>query len=92
MAYRNTWKARLAQHTKRWPVPTQELQAQAFAVLQLAYEGVAVDDDEQRRKNILCYCQALIAFVRVREATELATKVQDLTVRLQASGNGHVAR
>ena len=64
MAHRNPWKARLAQHRKRWPVPLQELQAQAYAVLQIAYEGVAVEDDEQRRKNVLAYFQGLTSVTR----------------------------
>jgi hypothetical protein len=55
MPYSNPWKARLARWRKQWPVPLSELQAQAFAVMQVAYEGVSAEDDEQRRKNILCY-------------------------------------
>lgn len=78
MANANPWQARLARHRKRWPVAIEELQAQAYAVLMLAYEGVAVDDAEQRRKNILAYCQALTAFAKLREAVELEQRLSAL--------------
>jgi hypothetical protein len=43
MSNANPWKARLTRHAKRWPRPIEHLQAQAYGVLQIAYEGVAVD-------------------------------------------------
>jgi hypothetical protein len=52
MANTNPWKARIKRWAKLWPVPIAELQAQAYGVLMVAHEGVAVEDDEQRRKNI----------------------------------------
>jgi hypothetical protein len=88
MAHRNPWKARLAQHKKRWPVALHELQAQAYAVLQMAYEGVADEDAEQRRKNILAYFQGLTAFNRLQESVELEARLTALEHHLEAR-NGH---
>jgi hypothetical protein len=83
MANRNPWKARLKRWEKLWPVPMAELQAQAFAVLQVAYEGVADDNPELRRKAILCYFQGLSAFTKLHEAVELERRVSTLEARLQ---------
>jgi hypothetical protein len=91
MAHRNPWKARLAQHKKRWPVALHELQAQAYAVLQIAYEGVHSEDDEQRRKAILCYFQGLAAFNRLQESVELTARVSALEAA-RTERNGHVSR
>jgi hypothetical protein len=74
------WKARLKRWERQWPRPIVELQAQAYAVLQLAYEGVTVDDTEQQRKNIHVYFTALSTFVKLIEAVELG----ELTARLTA--------
>jgi hypothetical protein len=63
----------------------------AYAVLQLAYEGVAVEDAEQRRKNILAYFQGLGAFTRLQEAVELEARVSALEMRVadqEVSRNG----
>jgi hypothetical protein len=89
MGYHNPYKARMARWRKQWPVPLAELQAQAYAVLQLAYEGVTVDDDEQRRKNILCYFQGLTAFTRLQEACEIEARVTALETALTDRSNGH---
>jgi hypothetical protein len=94
VAHRNPWKARLAQHQQRWPRPLQELQAQAYAVLQIAYEGVAVDDAEARRKGIHVYFTALSCFAKLLEASELVAlqeRLAALEARLQESSNGHHA-
>jgi hypothetical protein len=90
MAHRNPYKARMAQHAKRWPVGLHELQAQAYAVLQIAYEGVSVEDDEQRRKNILCYFQGLTSLVRLMEGTEYEARLEALEAL--ALINGHADR
>jgi hypothetical protein len=74
------WKARLKRWERQWPRPITELQAQAYAVLQLAYEGVTVDDAEQQRKNVHVYFTALSTFVKLIEAVELG----ELTARLAA--------
>ena len=84
MAHRNPWKARLARWEKHWPVPLSELQGQAYAVLQVAYEGVADDDPEQRRKAVLCYFQALSTFVKLYEASEIEARVIALEQRFAA--------
>ena len=81
MGYRDPWKARLAKWRKQWPVPIQELQAQAFAVLQVAFEGVTVEDAEQRRKNILCYFQGLTAFNRLHETVDFEARLSTLEKR-----------
>jgi len=83
MANVNPWQARM----KRWPVPIEELQAQAYGVLMLAYEGVAVEDAEQRRKNILAYFQGLAAFTRFHEAVELEARIQALEMAAERSGS-----
>jgi hypothetical protein len=88
MAHRNPWKARLAQHKNRWPVAIQELQAQAYAVLQIAYEGTSTADPELRRKAILCYFQGLTAFNRLQESVELEARLTALETAL-AERNGH---
>jgi hypothetical protein len=72
MANRSPWKARAAQHRARWPVPIQDLQADAYAVLMIALEGVFVEDDEQRRRNILCFYQGLTSLAKLLEASEIA--------------------
>jgi hypothetical protein len=74
----NPWKARMKRWEKLWPRPLAELQAQAFSVLMLAYEHVAVDDDEQRRKNIHVYFTALATFTRLQEAVELDARISAL--------------
>ena len=97
MANRNPYKARLARWQKQWPVGIDVLQAQAFAVLQVAYEDVTVDDPEQRRKNILCYFQGLTSLAKLLEASELVAlqeRIVALEARLQEQGatnNGHHA-
>jgi hypothetical protein len=96
LAHRNPWKARAAQWRKRWPVEIQELQADAYAVLRIAWEGTTVEDDEQRRKNILCYFQGLTSLAKLLEASELVAlqeRIAALEARLQEQGstNGHHA-
>jgi hypothetical protein len=78
MANVNPWQARMKRWAKRWPVPIEELQAQAYGVLMIAYEGVACEDAEQRRKNILAYFQGLIAFAKLREAVEIEARIAAL--------------
>jgi hypothetical protein len=90
MAHRNPWKARLARWKKAWPVPLSELQAQAFAVLMVAYEGVDDEDPERRRKAILCYFQGLTAFTHLQEVVELEARLTALEQRLVESPNGQV--
>jgi hypothetical protein len=94
MANRNPWKARLARWKRLWPVPIAELEAQAFAVMQVAYEGVSTDDPDERRKAVLCYFQALTSFTKLHEATELEARVTALEAERYAGasheGNGHV--
>jgi hypothetical protein len=80
MANRNPWQARMKRWQKRWPVPIEELQAQAYGVLMMAYENVMVDDPEARRKHILAYFQGLTAFARLRETIAL----EDFDRRLTA--------
>ena len=89
MANVNPWKARMARWQKRWPVPIDELQAQAYGVLMCAYEGVMVEDDEQRRKNILAYFQGLAAFNRLHELVSLDARLTALEQRFVESPNGH---
>ena len=60
------------------------------AVLQVAYEGVSVEDDEQRRKNILAYFQGLTAFNRLQEAVELEARLAALERLMEHSPNGQV--
>jgi hypothetical protein len=91
MANVNPWQARMKRWQKRWPVPIEELQAQAYGVLMLAYEGVAVEDTEQRRKNILAYFQGLAAFTRFQEAIEIEARLSALEQRFaeqEVSWNG----
>jgi hypothetical protein len=87
VAHRNPWKARLARWQKLWPRPLPEMQAQAFSVLMLAYEGVAIDDPEQRRKNIHVYFTALATFAKLIETSELNA----LAERLAALESGLVS-
>jgi hypothetical protein len=89
MAHRNPWKARLARWKRLWPVPLAELQAQAFAVLQVAYEGVSTDDPEAQRKAVLCYFQALTSFTKLYESGELEARISTLEAERDVS-NGHV--
>jgi hypothetical protein len=65
-----------------WPVPIEELQAQAYGVLMIAYEGVAVEDAEQRRKNVLAYFQGLTSFTRFQEAVDLERRLSALEARM----------
>jgi hypothetical protein len=88
MANRNPWQARMKRWQRRWPVPIAELQAQAFGVLMLAYEGVACEDAEQRRKNILAYFQGLTAFARLRDAVELEARLEALELAMERNGHG----
>ena len=90
MGYQNPYKARMARWKKAWPVPLSELQAQAYAVLQMAYEGVSAEDDEQRRKNILCYFQGLTSFTRLAEAVELEARLAALEASMERNGHGVV--
>jgi hypothetical protein len=82
MANRNPWQARMKRWAKLWPRPIAELQAQAYGVLMMAYEGVAVEDAEQRRKNILAYFQGLTAFNRLQETVNLDARLTALEQRL----------
>jgi hypothetical protein len=82
MANRNPWKARLTRWQKRWPVPIEELQAQAYGVLMCAYEGIMVEDDEQRRKNILAYFQGLTAFNRLQETIDFEARLTAIEAAL----------
>jgi hypothetical protein len=85
MSNANPWKARLTRHAKRWPVPIEQLQAQAYGVLMVAYEGIADEDAEQRSKNILAYFQGLTAFNRLRETVELERRLTALEQRIASS-------
>jgi hypothetical protein len=85
MANTNPWKARLTRHAKRWPQPIEALQAQAYGVLQVAFEGVTVEDAEQRRKNILCFFQGVTAFNRLHETVELERRLTILEQRLTSA-------
>jgi hypothetical protein len=83
----NPWKARLAKWAKQWPVPIEQLQAQAFAVLQLAYEDVAQGEPDERRRHVHVYFTALACFTKLLEASEvkaLAERLAVLEKRLQA--------
>jgi hypothetical protein len=86
----NPWKARLKRHQKRWPRPIAELQAEAYSVLQLALEGVAVEEGESRRKSIFAYFQALTSFMKLYETTELEARLAALEahVTLEGQQNG----
>jgi hypothetical protein len=90
MANRNPWQARMKRWAKLWPVPIADLQAQAYGVLMVAYEGVAVEDAEQRRKNILAYFQGLTAFARLQEAVEIEARLAALEQYFMESPNGKV--
>jgi hypothetical protein len=91
MANRNPWQARMKRWQKRWPVPIQELQAQAYGVLMIAYEGVAVEDAEQRRKNILAYFQGLAAFTRFYQFADFEQRLTALeNQRFAESPNGKI--
>jgi len=95
------WKARLKRWERQWPQPIERLQAQAWAVLQLAYEGVTVDDAEQRRKNVHVYFTALSTFAKLLEASEIGALAERLAVlearvsavdrHLDGVSNGYVA-
>jgi hypothetical protein len=89
MAHQNPWKARLARWKKHWPVPLSELQAQAYAVLQVAYEGVDADDPDQRRKAVLAYFQALTSFTKLYEAHELEERVKALEEQNRGAERSH---
>jgi hypothetical protein len=90
MAHRNPWKARLARWKRLWPVPLPELQAQAYAVLQVAFEGIDTDDPDARRKAVLCYFQALTSFTKLNESVEMDARLQALEQAVQPSAsNGH---
>jgi hypothetical protein len=86
MANRNPWQARLKRWQQRWPVPIEELQAQAYGVLMIAYEGVACEDAEQRRKNILAYFQGLTAFCRFQEMAVLEQRIAALEAAAERDG------
>jgi hypothetical protein len=91
MANVNPWQARMKRWQKRWPVPIEEIQAQAYGVLMLAYEGVGCEDAEQRRKNILAYFQGLTAFAKLRDAVEIEARLAQLEQQLareRVSANG----
>jgi hypothetical protein len=89
VAHRNPWKARLARWQKLWPRPIAEIQAQAFSVLMLAYEGVAVDDAEARRKNIHVYFTALATFTKLMETVALEDFDRRLTALEQPPVGSH---
>jgi hypothetical protein len=61
-------------------VSIDELAAEAYGVLQVALEGVTVDDDEQRRKNILCFFQGLTSLAKLLEASEINALAERLAV------------
>jgi hypothetical protein len=84
MANRNPWQARMKGWQRLWPVPIAELQAQAYGVLMVAHEGVAVDDAEQRHKNILAYFQGLSAFPKLRETLEHEARLAALEESVRA--------
>jgi hypothetical protein len=86
---RDPWKARLKRWEKLWPRPIAELQAQAYGVLMLAYEGVGIDDAEQRRKNIHVYFTALSVFCRLQESVEYEARLR--TLETLTATNGHAA-
>jgi hypothetical protein len=92
----NPWQARLKRWERQWPKPIATVQAQAWAVLQLAYEGVAVDDAEARRKGIHVFFTALSCFAKLLEASEIVAlqeRIAALEARLQEQGasNGYHA-
>jgi hypothetical protein len=87
---RNPWKARLARHEKRYPVPIDHLQRQAYAVLQIAYEDIGQDDHEARRKAILAYFQALGVYRQLLESGEFERRLQE--VEAMIARNGHALR
>jgi hypothetical protein len=93
MANYNPWQARMKRWQKRWPVPIEEIQAHAYGVLMMAYEGVMVEDDEQRRKNILAYVQALTSFAKLvaPHATPDTPALPGdiILIRSTAGSNGH---
>jgi hypothetical protein len=89
MAHRNPWKARLARWKRLWPVPLAELQAQAYAVLQVAFEGIDTEDPDTRRKAVLCYFQALTSFTKLHESAETEARLQAIEEALHlAERNG----
>jgi hypothetical protein len=90
MAHRNPWKARLARWKRQWPVPLAEMQAQAYAVLQVAYEGIDTDDPDARRKAVLCYFQALTSFAKLQESAEFEARLAALEAA-DHERNGHYA-
>jgi hypothetical protein len=79
------WKARLKRWQKQWPRPITEVQAQAYSVLMLAYEGVAADDPETRRKNIHVYFTALSTFAKLMETVALEDFDKRLTLLEESS-------
>jgi hypothetical protein len=87
MAHRNPWKARMARWKRLWPVPLAEIQAQAYSVLMLAYEGLDTDDPDARRKAVLAYFQALTSFNRLYESTEMETRLQALEQAVGSNGD-----
>jgi len=102
MANVNPWQARMKRWQKRWPVPIEELQAQAYGVLMMAYENVMTDDADERRRHILAYFQGLNAFTRLQESIELKAMAERLTALesslqsfdryLEGAHNGHHPR
>jgi hypothetical protein len=91
MANVNPWQARMKRWQQRWPVPIEELQAQAYGVLMMAYENVMVEDAEQRRKNILAYFQGLAAFARLQETAEYDRRLRALEALAATNGHGHAS-
>jgi hypothetical protein len=91
MAHRNPYKARMARWKRLWPVPLAELQAQAYAVLQLAYEGLDNDDPDARRKAVLAYFQALTSFAKLYDSAEIEARLSALEAA-DHERNGDYAR
>jgi hypothetical protein len=92
MANYNPWQARMKRWQQRWPVPIEEIQAQAYGVLMMAYENVIVEDAEQRRKNITCYFQGLAAFARLLDAHEYERRLRALEALAATNGHADISR
>jgi hypothetical protein len=88
----NPWKARLKRWERLWPLPIAELEAQAFSVLMLAYEGIAVDDAEQRRKAIHVYFTALAAFTKLQDSVEYECRLRALETLAATNGHADLSR
>jgi hypothetical protein len=97
MANVNPWQARMKRWQKRWPVPIEELQAQAYSVLMMAYENVMTEDADERRRHIMVYFQGLTSFAKLMEGAEIAAMnarlaVLEAATQAEESVNGDHAR